>query len=171
MRPGIKILATTVMMLALGLNFTGCSSMKKKSTTGDGMSEMGSTGDDSALELNADSDSGKASQLSTVYFDFDSSALSSSTKDALNANAEFLKANPKVEVQIEGHCDERGGTQYNLALGERRAKAAKNYLVAMGIARKRVKTISYGKEKPLAFGHDESSWSKNRRANFVVTAK
>ena len=72
---------------------------------------------------------------------------------------------------IEGHCDERGGVQYNLALGEKRAMAVKQYLVSMGVNSSRVSTISFGKERPVSFGHEEASWSKNRRANFVVTAK
>ena len=74
-------------------------------------------------------------------------------------------------MQIEGHADERGGIQYNLALGEKRAKAVREYLVALGVAQKRIGVVSYGKEKPVAFGHDEGAWEKNRRANFVVTAK
>ena len=113
-------------------------------------------------------DSGRAGALNTVYFAFDSSALSTSTRRTLSANAEFLKNNPKASIQIEGHCDERGGVQYNLALGERRAMAVRNYLSALGISTSRMSTISYGKERPLAFGHDEESWSKNRRANFVI---
>ena len=89
----------------------------------------------------------------------------------MQANADFLKSNTKVDIQVEGHCDERGGRQYNLALGERRAKAVRDYLVALGVESKRISTISYGNERPISEGHDESAWSKNRRANFVVTAK
>lgn len=89
----------------------------------------------------------------------------------MDNNAEFLKTNAQVDIQIEGHADERGGRQYNLALGERRAKAMRDYLVAKGVSSKRISTISYGNERTLAEGHDESAWSKNRRANFVITAK
>ena len=124
-----------------------------------------------SLELNGSSDSNKAGALSTVFFDLDSSDISSSTKETLGANAEFLKANTNVKVLVEGHCDERGGTQYNLALGEKRARAVKDYLVAMGVAGKRIEVKSMGKESPLDFGHDEAAWSKNRRGAFVVTAK
>src|SRR5690606_2766020 len=106
----------------------------------------------------------------TVYFAFDSSSLDSSAKDGMKKNAEFLKNMTKVDIQVEGHCDERGGRQYNLALGERRAKAVRDYLIALGVAAKRITTVSYGNERPVAEGHDESSWGKNRRANFVVTA-
>ncbi|RPJ72183.1 MAG: peptidoglycan-associated lipoprotein, partial [Alphaproteobacteria bacterium] len=93
------------------------------------------------------------------------------TKDALNNNAQFLKTNPAVKVQVEGHCDERGGVQFNLALGEKRAKSVREYLTAQGVEAGRLSIISLGKEKPVSFGHDEESWSKNRRANFAVTSK
>ena len=82
-----------------------------------------------------------------------------------------MKANAAVDVQVEGHCDERGGKQYNLALGERRAKTVRDQLVALGVPAKRISTISYGSERPSAEGGDESAWAKNRRANFVITAK
>ena len=148
---------------------TGCSTPKKGSKSG---VDLGSTPvDERPLELNADSDSGKAGGIQTVFFDFNSSALRSDTRGVLEANAEFLKANGSVEVQVEGHCDERGGVQYNLALGEKRAKAVKNYLVNLGVSSSRITTISLGKERPIAFGHDEDSWSQNRRGNFVITAK
>jgi peptidoglycan-associated lipoprotein len=123
------------------------------------------------LELLGDSDSKTAGGLQTVFFGFDSSTLDSSAKDAMSANAEFLKTNAKVDIQVEGHCDERGGRQYNLALGERRAKAVREYLIALGVEAKRIAVLSYGSERPVAEGHDDSAWSKNRRANFVVTAK
>lgn len=123
------------------------------------------------FELNGDSDSKKAGTLQTINFPLDSSELTSDSKATLEANALFLKGATTVKVQIEGHCDERGGVQYNIALGERRAKSVKDFLTAMGIAAKRISTISFGKEKPIALGHDEESWAKNRRANFVIVAK
>lgn len=112
-----------------------------------------------------------SSDLQTVYFDFDSYRITADGKSALKANADYMKSNPTAEVQIEGHCDERGTTEYNLALGERRANAARKYLTGLGIAKKRISTISYGKERPQDPGHDESAWSKNRRAAFVITTK
>ena len=157
----------TLFFIALSLMVASCSTTKKSSSSGSS-DEMVTEGSASGLEVNADSDSGRAGALQTVYFAFDSSALSTSTRQALASNAEFLKNNPNVSIQIEGHCDERGGVQYNLALGERRAMAVKNYLSALGVSSSKMSTISYGKERPLAFGHDESSWSQNRRANFVV---
>ena len=113
------------------------------------------------------SDSNKIAGLSTVYFDYDKSTLSQTSRDALKANSEWMKTNSKVNVQIEGHTDSRGSIEYNLALGERRANAVKSYLQSLGIPAARLKTISYGKERPLVTGESEDAWSKNRRANFV----
>ena len=164
---------SVLLTLLLSLALVGCGTTKKKATGGDGDVNMGaeSTSEAGDIELNADSDSGKVGSLRTVFFAYDSATLNSSTREQLSKNVEFLKANTSVEVQIEGHCYERGGVQYNLALGERRAKAVKDYMVAMGVSSSRVSTISFGKERPVAFGHDESAWGQNRRANFVVTAK
>jgi peptidoglycan-associated lipoprotein len=109
--------------------------------------------------------------LKDVFFDFDRSAIRNEQKAALNDNAGWLKANSGAKIILEGHCDERGTAEYNLALGERRAKAVKDYLVGVGIAADRISTISYGKERPFVLGHDESAWKWNRRAHFVVQGK
>ena len=106
--------------------------------------------------------------IEDVYFDFDKYDLSQEYQDKLRANAQWLKANPNAVVEIEGHCDERGSNNYNLALGEQRAKAAKNFLIAEGVGSNQVKTISYGEEKPFCFQSDESCWWQNRRAHFQV---
>ncbi len=159
--------------LAFALALGGCSSAKKKNVGNNDASSMqteASSGDQS-FELNADSDSGKASSFQSVSFAYNSSTLTSATREILQKNASVLKANPSVEIQIEGHCDERGGVQYNLALGEKRARVVKNYLSTMGVSSRRLSTISFGKERPVSFGHDEGSWGQNRRANFVITAK
>ena len=110
-------------------------------------------------------------QMQTVYFEFDSYRVTGSGRDAANQNAQWLKDNPSVSVQIEGHCDERGTTEYNLALGERRANAVRDYMVKQGISRSRISVISYGEERALESGHDEAAWAKNRRAQFVITSK
>jgi peptidoglycan-associated lipoprotein len=150
----------------------GCSSNKPKNAQDDAAAQGANANNTGlTLNLNGDSDSSTAGGLQTVYFGFDSSSLDEETKSTMKSNAEFLKTNATVDVQIEGHCDERGGRQYNLALGERRAKAVRDHLVALGVESKRVSIISYGNERPSAEGHDESAWSKNRRGNFVVTAK
>ncbi|MEC7304871.1 MAG: peptidoglycan-associated lipoprotein Pal [Pseudomonadota bacterium] len=104
----------------------------------------------------------------TVYFGYDSSALSDDAQATLSRQAGFLKGNPALTVTIEGHCDERGTREYNLALGERRAAATRDYLLAQGINPARIRVISYGKERPVASGSNETSWSKNRRAATVL---
>jgi peptidoglycan-associated lipoprotein len=103
-----------------------------------------------------------------VYFAFDSYDLRPDARETLKANADWLKAHPSVRVEIEGHCDERGTNQYNLALGAQRAQAAKDYLVTLGIARERLSTISYGEEVPVCREQTEECWQKNRRDRFVV---
>ena len=106
--------------------------------------------------------------LKDAFFDFDKSVLREDAKKTLSENIQWLKANPAVRIVVEGHCDERGTNEYNLALGERRAKTVRDYLVAGGIDVKRISTISYGEERPFVLGHDESAWKFNRRAHFVV---
>jgi peptidoglycan-associated lipoprotein len=103
-----------------------------------------------------------------IRFDFDSSNLLSEAQENLRWKAEWLRENADVHVTIEGHCDERGTNEYNLALGDRRANSAKSYLVDLGISGSRLATISYGEERPLDPGHDEDAWAKNRRAHFVI---
>jgi peptidoglycan-associated lipoprotein len=169
-----SILSLTI--LAASLALTSCASKPKKAEADSVNADSKSKVDNGknvglSLEVNGDSDSNKAGSLKTVYFDFNSAALSNDTKEALNNNVKFLKENPSVKIQVECHCDERGSVQFNLALGEKRAKGVKEYLAAQGIEGSRVTTVSLGKEKPVSFGHDEESWSKNRRANFVISAK
>lgn len=104
--------------------------------------------------------------LQRIYFDFDQYTLTPEARETLNRNAAYLKANPRVKVRIEGHTDERGSDEYNIALGERRARSAREYLISLGIDANRLTTISYGEEMPLEQGSDEAAWSKNRRAEF-----
>ncbi len=106
-------------------------------------------------------------EMQTVFFGFDSFTLSERARETLKQNANWLKANESTRIQIEGHCDERGTTEYNLALGEKRANAARAFLVRLGVKSSRVSVISYGKERPDAMGHSESAWAKNRRATFI----
>ncbi|WP_298437432.1 peptidoglycan-associated lipoprotein Pal [Geobacter sp.] len=110
-------------------------------------------------------------ELQTIYFDFDASTLTDAARSSLARNAEVLKKNATAKIQIAGNCDERGSDEYNLALGEKRAQAAKKYLVTMGVAAERLTTISYGKEKPADAGHDEAAWAKNRRDDFDVLSR
>ena len=116
-------------------------------------------------------DLNRDSPLQPLFFELDSSDVSSAGQQVLQANAAVMKKYPAWQITIEGHCDERGTAEYNLALGERRALAAKNYLVSLGVPADKVKTVSYGKEFPFDAGHDDGAWQKNRRAHFVITAK
>lgn len=104
-----------------------------------------------------------------IFFEFDKSNISPEAREILKTNADFLLKNGNSKVVIEGHCDERGTAEYNMALGQRRAQETKNYLVNLGIKEPRIKTISYGEERPFDPGHDEDAWAKNRRAHFAVT--
>lgn len=113
----------------------------------------------------------KAGFVKDAFFDTDKAELRSDARDALSVDAAWLRAHPTVKFTIEGHCDERNTEQYNLALGWRRCNAAKDYLVSLGVAAARIATISYGEERPFATCHDESCWSQNRRAHFVITAR
>ncbi|MFQ5510501.1 MAG: peptidoglycan-associated lipoprotein Pal [Candidatus Krumholzibacteriia bacterium] len=106
--------------------------------------------------------------MSDIFFDFDKSNLTSEAKRVLEENARQLQDARSKNIVIEGHCDERGTNSYNLALGEKRAKAAKDYLRSLGVAASRVKTVSMGEERPFDSGHTEAAWAKNRRAHFVI---
>lgn len=106
--------------------------------------------------------------LQKIYFNFDSSTLSESSRSTLAKNTAALMKEGTSKIRIEGNCDERGSAEYNLALGERRAKAAQQYLITMGVKPERLSIISFGKEKPAVQGNDEAAWAKNRRDEFVV---
>jgi peptidoglycan-associated lipoprotein len=106
-----------------------------------------------------------------AFFETDKSDLRPETREVLAADASWLSSNPSIKIQIEGHCDERNTEEYNLALGWRRANAAKDYLVSLGVGAERIGTISYGEERPFAQGHEESAWSQNRRVHIVITAR
>jgi peptidoglycan-associated lipoprotein len=103
-----------------------------------------------------------------IYFDFDRSELKPEARAVLTKKADWLRSNPKYKIRIEGHCDERGSTEYNLALGERRANAAWKFLNALGVSGDRMSVISYGEERPDDPGHSEQAWAKNRRDEFVL---
>jgi peptidoglycan-associated lipoprotein len=127
-------------------------------------------GEDELADRSID-DLNRNSPLKPIFFTVDSADLDDSGRGIATANAEVLKKNPTWAVTIEGHCDERGTAEYNLALGERRASAVKAYLASLGVSSDRMKTVSYGKEFPFDMGHTEDAWSKNRRGHLVITAK
>lgn len=109
--------------------------------------------------------------IGDVYFDFDEYELKPEARERLAKNADFMKAHPEFVFTIEGHCDERGTNEYNLALGDRRANAAKNYLISLGVSGARLQTISYGEERPVCTQSTEECWARNRRAHFLVTGR
>jgi len=106
-----------------------------------------------------------------IYFDYDESTLTDDTRDKLSRNADLLKSSPQFSVTIEGHADERGTNEYNLALGERRANAVRDYLSSLGVAGDRLRTLSYGEERPVCTSNEESCWSQNRRAHMIITGR
>jgi peptidoglycan-associated lipoprotein len=161
-------------IMSLVLVITGCSSMGSKSTGG---ADQGT----SSVEDRYRIESGNLETFSPisgskvgarandrVFFEYDSSVISTVGKSTLDKQAAYLKKNAKANVSVEGHCDERGTREYNLALGERRANAVKAYLVKAGVAGSRVSTISYGKERPAVVGSTESDWAENRRGVTVL---
>jgi len=155
--PGIVGLALLVM--------AGCSS---KSAVSSGEGEAGA-GAGAGAGMGSGIGSGSVyAGLGDVFFDFDSSALSAESQDQLRQNAAWIRQNAGKTVTIEGHCDERGTDEYNIALGDRRATSAKEYLVTLGVGGNRLKTVSFGEERPFDPGHNEDSWAKNRRAHFLA---
>lgn len=152
--------------VVVALSVGACTDDKKKATE-----PVSPTGGSEAAETPASPSGGSVADLKStpIYFGFDDYTLNSEAQSTLTALAEGLKANKSAVVQIEGHCDERGTVEYNLALGERRAQSVKNFLSQLGVESGRLSTISYGEEKPVSQGHSEDAWIKNRRAEFVIT--
>ncbi|MFO7760305.1 MAG: peptidoglycan-associated lipoprotein Pal [Thermodesulfobacteriota bacterium] len=139
--------------------------------TGETMGEpepLQSEGDQSMKEGHAVSEGRTHAPMLPVYFDFDKSTIREDQVSRMRKNCEFMEDNPGLNIVIEGNCDERGTSEYNMALGQRRADSAKRYLVNLGIEEDRISTISYGEEKPLVHGHDEHAWTQNRRDDFKI---
>ena len=157
-------LALVLSLVAL-VAASGCSGKKKADETGN---ITGSAADENTL---GDSDSGKAFGLKTIHFGYDSFVLDSESKAALKANAAVMTDKSTLKIQVEGHCDQHGGIQYNIALGEKRANSVKKYLMDQGVKADRITTISYGKERPADAGTSAEADAKNRRANFVITSR
>jgi peptidoglycan-associated lipoprotein len=169
-------LGGVVAVACFALGATGCSSKKKSSELegqgAAGMSDeaLGGAGGAGSLALAQSGrlGAGDTGPLRDIFFDYDSFDLDETARQTLQENAEWLKNHPTVRVEVEGHCDDRGTVEYNLALGAKRAAAAKNYLVDLGISRDRITTISYGEELPLCHDESEDCWASNRRAHFVT---
>jgi peptidoglycan-associated lipoprotein len=157
---------------------TGSASAKTSDTARSGDGQGGGTKESDATSSSLKAlQEGKppitpaSSPLKDAFFDFDRYDLSGDARAVLRANADWLKNNPSARVEIEGHCDERGTNEYNLALGAKRAQAARDYLVSLGIAPDRLSTTSYGEEIPVCQGHSEDCWRQNRRARFVIVER
>lgn len=166
----------------LAVSITGCSNLDKKNSTPANVENRGISGDemsdiDAAKSQGAADGAGASasalndpnSPLSTrvIYFDYDSTTIRSDFESVVQAHAEYLAANPGVSITLEGHADERGTPEYNLALAERRALAVRRQLVLLGATAGQIRTVSYGEERPVAEGHDEQSYSLNRRAEII----
>ena len=164
MKKNTLLLLTTLTACTIFIGLNGCSQKKPKADDAGIISALDNSG-------MGTSDEGKALGLKTVFFEYDTPLLSQEAKKILKHNSEILKTNTNVKVQVEGNCDERGGEQYNLALGEKRANSVKLYLQDLGITDSRITTVSFGKERPLVTGETEESFAKNRRTNFAITAK
>ncbi len=147
---------------------SGNASSSASSSTSTGGSASSSAAGSSSTKSAVDVKKQFESVGTTIRYDYDSSEITSSAQMTLDRQAAFLKAKPSIKITIGGHCDERGTREYNLALGERRAAAAKDYLVSKGVNSARIKIISYGKERPIATGSNEGSWARNRRAVSVI---
>jgi peptidoglycan-associated lipoprotein len=156
----------------------GLASAKSSDTVRSGDGGRGSTKESDAnpsslkaLQEGRSSATPSSSPLKDAFFDFDRYDLSADARGVLRGNADWLKSNPAARVDIEGHCDERGTNEYNLALGAKRAQAAKDYLISLGIAQDRLSTTSYGEEIPVCQEHSEGCWRQNRRARFVIVER
>ena len=193
MKKNRTVITISILVAALALIFTGCASktaitkeslMEKKGAAVStqtakekGLSEaeekaLHEAWDRAAKKEYAEAAAAKeASSFVDIRFAFDRSDLRPAVSAILRRHASWLKGHPGYVVRIEGHCDERGTAEYNLALGERRAISAMKYLVALGVDKSRITTISYGKERPLDPRHNKKAWAKNRRGHFVVTLK
>lgn len=173
-----RFLAVTTLVTSLSLMAGGCAKKTMRTEEGgvDADGERMAMGSEESLDAKAWQRDGAHKVLEgrtsdpmlPVYFDFDKSNIRSDQVSRIRKNASYLKKNTGTRIRIEGNCDERGTNEYNMALGERRALSAKRYLVNLGVASRSLKTISYGEEKPLKRGHDELSWSQNRRDDFVI---
>ena len=114
-------------------------------------------------------ESGEGGPLADIHFEYDQATLNDEARATLEKHAAWIKAHAGLKIAVEGHCDDRGTTEYNLALGEQRARAAYDYLVSLGVSKAGLSTVSYGKERPIATGSSEAAWAKNRRAHFAVS--
>lgn len=171
---GKRLLLVAILGLLVTVAGTGCPAKKKgppPAPGGGGLGEEGVGAGSSLDRYKKGLAPGEEGPLKDIHFAFDSYELDEQARGLLRENGNWLKEHVQAKVEIEGHCDERGTVEYNLALGAKRARAAKEYLSALGAAAERLTTISYGEELPLCREHDEACWQRNRRAHFVVVSE
>ena len=162
----MRRLLELVLISALAMSIAACSGIKKKDDDAEAAAE-GTTTEASMLD-----DGSEASlEQRVIYFEFNSSVVKSEYQDVLAAHAEYIAGHPDLAVVLEGHADERGTREYNIALGERRAKAVQQLLTLQGVAQNQLQVISFGEERPVALGHDESAWSLNRRVELLYSGE
>jgi peptidoglycan-associated lipoprotein len=187
----IRMLALFSLVIAMALFAAGCGKQQVQIDEGARVSEASPAleqesreeairpGDEEPLDTpqfsdmatQAISEGRTHAPMQPIYFDYDSSSVREDQRARIERNAAFLRDNPHVSVRIEGNCDDRGTNEYNMALGERRATSAKNYLINLGIEERRIIKVSYGEEKPLAMGASERDWAQNRRDDFVIISQ
>jgi len=160
-----KFIFLLILPLFLGLVFSGCCCPKKRAA--EAPAEIVTPPPEVKEEAPPPPEE-PAVSLEPIFFDFDKSNITPDAKAILDKNAEWISKNPTAKTRIEANCDERGTNEYNMALGERRANSAKQYLLKLGVSADRLTTVSYGEEKPVDPGHDEAAWAKNRRDDFKV---
>ena len=179
MRRNLVFLVMITLVLSVALTFSSCA---KKVGTSDGAGEKKAVAkkqsavdqaasQKAAAAAKAEAELKEFAAIGDVYFDYDQATIRPEGKKALEKYSKWLAAHPQYVVKIEGNCDERGTVEYNMALGEKRANSAMKYLMTLGTEKERLSSVSYGKERPVDPGHNESAWSKNRRDHFVINAK
>jgi peptidoglycan-associated lipoprotein len=167
MKKIISFVAGVCVLLSLS-TLTGCKSLKKNPAGVYGSGGIDGMGGGLAMGDRFTGGTEHPGMFAPVYFDYDSSQIADTERSKIETVSSHLKSNDSVAVIIEGNCDERGSNEYNLALGERRAQAIRDYLASLGIGADRIQTKSYGEEKPVNAGHDEEAWAANRRGDFVL---
>lgn len=160
-----------VLVFGVVMTLSACGSASKKD---DDLVEVGGTegvGSEGANAMQSLDDPSSPLSKRVIYFEFDSSTIQSDYQDVISAHAAYLVENPDVSIVLEGHADERGTREYNIALGERRAKAVRQLMTLQGVGEKQLQVISFGEERPVALGHDESAWSLNRRVEILYSGQ
>ncbi len=172
MKENITLVGISIIVLFALIIFNGCAEQKAvvtEGTTQEQAAPAQSAATTSEQSAKVEPAVTAETAVKDIFFDFDKSNIRPDARETLKGDADFLLKNNNSNIVIEGHCDERGTAEYNMALGQRRAQETKKYLVNLGIKEPRIKTISYGEERPFDPGHDEEAWAKNRRAHFLIT--